>query len=573
MSYGDIARFAQPPATAPVITPADLKSPSEFRLIGRDVMRRDVPSKVNGSARYSIDVEIPGMLYAAVLHPPVDGSEPVSIKDADAKAIAGVKAVVKIATGVAVVAETPWAAFNGKDALSVSWSKTGKAQGFDSDEAIEQFAAIARGEIAHSTDKSDVVGDVEAALRAAKETVTAEYRCDYAYHAQMEPLSAAASVTPERDALEIWCGTQSPTMAVAAAANAAKVSADKVTVRDMLLGGAFGRCGPRNQDFILDAIPLSSQLKRPIKVIWRREEDLHYGRFRPMSAHHVQVGFDSSGTLNAWHVRLVTDNVGLYQDPVRYYGPWHEKDMISFQGADLPTYAIPNRLAEHAKMDTGVRLSSLRGIGFTANKFVTEAFVDELAGRRGLDPVAFRLALLKDAPRARKVVQTVADMADWHRNRQDRALGIAYIDYSGSQIAGIAEISLDPSSGQIRVHNFWLAIDAGRAVQPDNIVAQVESCVVYGLGLALTERISFKDGMPQQSNFYDYIVMRMRDIPQIHTKVISTDNHPTGVGQMATPVVTPAVCNAVAALTGVRLRHSPMLPERVTRALKDSAPR
>jgi isoquinoline 1-oxidoreductase beta subunit len=531
-------------------------------------MRRELPSKVNGSARYSIDVELPGMLYAEVLHAPIVGSEPASIKDADAKAVAGVKAVMKIATGVAVVAETPWAAFNGKDALSVSWSKTGKAQGFDSDEAIERYAAIARGDIAHPTDKLDVVGDVAAGLRTAKETVTAEYRCDYAYHAQMEPQNAVASVAPAGEAIEVWCGTQSPTMAVTAAAKAAGVTAKNVKIHCTLLGGSFGRRGERDQDWILDAVLLSKQLKRPVKVMWRREEDLHDGRFRPMSAHHVEAGFDSSGAVTAWHVRLVTDNVGLFQDPVRYYGPWHEKDMISFQGADLPTYSIPNRLAEHAKIDTGIRLSSLRGIGFTANKFVAEAFVDELARNRGADPVAFRLALLKDAPRARKVVQTVADMADWYRKRQDSALGIAYMDYSGSQIAGIAEISLDRTSGQISVHNFWVAIDAGRAVQPDNIVAQVESCVVYGLGLALTERVSFKDGVPQQSNFYDYIVPRMKDIPQIHTKVISTDNHPTGVGQMATPLVTPAVCNAVAELTGARLRHAPMLPERAKAALK-----
>jgi isoquinoline 1-oxidoreductase subunit beta len=193
MTYGEVARFAAPPAIVLSVTPADLKSPSEFRLIGHDVMRRELPSKVNGSARYSIDVEAPAMLYAAVLHPPIVGSEPTSIKEADAKTVDGVTAVIKIATGVAVVAKTPWAAFNGKDALSVSWSKIGKAQGFDSDKAITRFAAIARGEVAHPTDKLDMVGDVEAALRVATETVTGEYLYDYAYHAQMEPLNAVTA--------------------------------------------------------------------------------------------------------------------------------------------------------------------------------------------------------------------------------------------------------------------------------------------------------------------------------------------------------------------------------------------
>ncbi len=209
----------------------------------------------------------------------------------------------------------------------------------------------------------------------------------------------------------------------------------------------------------------------------------------------------------------------------------------------------------------------MRGIGFTANKFVTEAFLDEVAHKRGVDPVAFRLELLKNTPRGRKVVETVATMANWGQKRDGRGLGFAFIDYSNTLMAGVAEVSLDRKTGKIQVHNFWCAIDCGQPVQPDNVVAQTESSIVYGLGLSLMERITIRDGAVEQSNFYDYQVTRMNDIPEIHITIVPTDNHPTGVGQMATPLVAPAIGNAVAALTGVRLRETPMTPERVKAAL------
>jgi len=264
----------------------------------------------------------------------------------------------------------------------------------------------------------------------------------------------------------------------------------------------------------------------------------------------------------------VTDNAGIFQDPFKYNGAWKKRDFISFLGGDIPTYDIPNRLAEHLPIHTGVRAVSLRGIGFTANKFATEVFIDEIARKQGIDSLAYRLRLLKNTPRARKVVEMVGEMSQWDRKRADRALGLAYIDYSGTQIAGVAEVSVDRTTGRIQVHQFWVATDHGIAVQPDNILAQTESSVVSGLGLALTERITIKDGEVQESNFYDYIVMRNRDMPEIHIELIKTDNHPTGAGQMATPLVAPAISNAVAALTGARIRHTPFLPERVLATLK-----
>jgi len=243
------------------------------------------------------------------------------------------------------------------------------------------------------------------------------------------------------------------------------------------------------------------------------------------------------------------------------------KDFIGMLGADPRGHDVPHQLVEQLYRDTGVRTNPLRGISFTANKFATETFIDEIAVKRGIDPVKFRLELLKNTPRAVKVVERVAEMANWGKKRDGRGLGVAFIDYSGSQLAGIAEVSVGRANGQIRVHDFWCTIDCGVAVQPDNVVAQTESSIVYGLGMSLSERISVKNGAVEQSNFYDYRVPRMNEVPAMHIEVIATDNHPTGVGQMATPLIAPAISSAVMQLTGARLRHTPFTPERVKAAL------
>jgi isoquinoline 1-oxidoreductase beta subunit len=319
-------------------------------------------------------------------------------------------------------------------------------------------------------------------------------------------------------------------------------------------------------DFLIDAVLLSKAVSKPVKSMWTREDDVHNGRFRPLSAHYLRAGFDSSGKVMAWQHRLVGDRVTPFIDPVRYEQAG-KKDFILMLGADAKGYDIPHQLVEQVYEDTGIRTAPLRGIGFTANKFATETFMDEIAYKRGVDPMRYRLDLLAKTPRAHTVLERVAQMADWGRARNGHGLGAAYIDYSDTQVAAVVEISIDRSTGKIKLHNVWCAIDCGVAVQPDNVVAQTESSIVYGIGLALTERISIKDGAVEQSNFYDYVVSRNRDVPPMYVQVIQTDNHPTGVGQMATPAITPAVSNAVMALTGVRLRHAPFTEERVKKAL------
>jgi isoquinoline 1-oxidoreductase beta subunit len=567
LPYGEVAAFAEIPEQAPQIKPNELKSPKNFRLIGKDVMRVDLPGKVNGSARYAIDMQVPNMLYAAVLRAPVEGSVPDRIDDSKAKAVAGVMRIVRMPYGVGVLAETPWAAFEARQALipSVTWTRTGTAWGFDSEKGVERFAADAKNPARGATEWSRI-GDVRGQMPKAASTFEAEYQCDYAYHAQMEPLNAIASVSPGGDSVEIWAGTQSQTTATEAPAKLLGIPKDKVKLHDTLMGGGFGRRGNRDVDFIIDAVLLSKEAGRPVKVMWTREDDIHNGRFRPISAHALKAGFDDSGKLLAWHHRIAVDRVGAYMDPVRYQAAGG-KDFIAMLGADLKGYDVPHQLVEQLYRDTGVRTNPLRGISFLANRFATESFVDEIARKRGVDPVKYHLELLKDTPRAIKAVQRVAEMAKWDKKRDGRGLGFAYLDYSGSQVAGIAEISLDRSSGEIKVHDFWCTIDCGVAVQPDNVVAQTESSIVYGLGVTLIEQITVKDGIVQQNNFYDYHVPRMKDVPAMHVEVIQTENHPTGAGQMATPLIAPAITGAFAELTGKRLRHTPFTPERVKAAL------
>src|SRR6516164_905610 len=565
LSYGEIAAFAEIPATAPEVAESELKKPDAFRLIGKDVMRVELPQKVNGTAQYAIDVQVPGMLYGAILRAPVEGAGPDKIDDAKAKAIAGVLRIVPLPYGVGVIAETPWAAFDGKDALKVTWTRTGKAWGFNSEKALVAFAAAAR-DMSRPAKLWAKEGDAVAALQNAAMIVEGEYRNDLVYHAQMEPLNAVASVSAAGDACEVWCVVQSKPIAVAVAANALKIAPDKVTYHDMLMGGGFGRRGHRDEEYVHDAVVLSNAVKKPVKAMWTREDDVRNGRFNPLSVHYLRAGFDASGKLIAYHHRKATDEVTAFQDPVRF-GRQNGRDIIAFVGIDAAYYEVPDRLAEAVPQNSGLRPSSLRGISHLTNIFAIESFMDELARKRAVDPATFRRDLVKANPRALNIIDRVAHMADWGKKRDGSALGFTYMNYSGTQIALVAEVTLDRRTGVVRVPRIWTALDPGIAVQPDNVVAQTESSIVYGLGFALYERITTDDGVVQESNFYDYHVPRLNEIPEMFIEVVPTDNHPTGVGQMATPLVAPAIANAVAEITGVRLRQTPMSPDRVRKAL------
>jgi isoquinoline 1-oxidoreductase beta subunit len=566
LGYGAIAGFAEIPATAPTVSDSELKPASQFRLIGKDMMRVDMPSKVNGSAKYSIDVHAPGLLYGAVLRAPVEGAAPQTVADEKARAVPGVVKVVLLPYGVGVIATTPTAAFKAKNAIDVTWSKDGKAWSFDSDGGGDAFAAAAR-DVKTPGMIWDQKGNAAAALEDAPHVLEAEYRCDFVYHAQMEPLNAVASVSPQGDSLELWSGTQSKTNAVDMAAKTLGITLDKITYHDMLMGGGFGRRGHRDQEFVHDAVVLSNAVKKPVKVIWTREDDVRNGRFYPLSAHYLRIGYDDTGKLLAMHHRKACDQVYAFQDPLGF-SQQGKKDRVSYTGIEFKHYDMPNRLAEVAVQDSGVRGSSLRAVSHLSNIFAIESILDDIARKQGIDPVAYRVALIGDAPRSRKVIETVAEMANWGRKRNGTALGVAFMDFAGTLTCVIVEVSLDRKTGAIGVHNAWVALDPGITVQPDSILAQTEGSIVWGLGYALSERITIRNGVVKESNFNDYRVPRINEIPEIHVQLIRTDNEPTGVGEVSMPLVAPAIGNAVAALTGKRLRAAPMTKERVLAALK-----
>jgi isoquinoline 1-oxidoreductase subunit beta len=562
ISYGEIAAFAKAPAELPKIEDKDLKAAANFRYIGKDLPRVEVPLKVTGAAKYAIDAQVPGMVYAAVLQSPYPGGKPEAVDETRARQVAGITDIVKLPEGVGVVGTSVEATQAAKNLLKVTWSDAPGAH-LDSERALEEFAAIGR-------DKSrdgvpyEAVGDAKTAMRGATKIYRGEYRTRYIYHAQMEPVNATAAVSADGKSVEIWAGTQGPTNMHDEVARLLQTERTNITLHQHFLGGGYGR---RSQnEVIVDAVRLAKAVGKPVKLIWTREDDLTGGKFRPMTAHHIEAGFDAGGKLVAWHHRVVAESVAAYTsgapDPTAA-----RTDRVVMKGSPIPQYPIPNKLAEHVIEARGARLAAFRGVGNAHNAFAAESFLDEIAKDRGLDPIAFRLTLSEGQPRMQTLLRAVAEMSDWKKPRDGRGLGIGTMVKDDTLAAGVAEVSVDRATGKVKVHNFWAAIDAGLAVQPHNVAAQTEGSIVYGLGHVLREKITIKNGRVLESNYSDYEVTRMSDVPHIEVRVVSTDNPPTGAGEDGVPVVACAVGNAIAELTGVRLRELPFAPERVRGAL------
>lgn len=564
IAYGDVAAFARMPATLPTVTEADLKSPDSFRLFGKDILRVDMTSKVDGSARYSIDMDVPGMVYGAILRAPVEGSVPVEVQSQAAKKMPGVIDVVMLPYGVGVLARSIEAAFAAKGKLQVTWSSVPGTL-FDSAIALDRYVESARN-LAAEGRVWDKAGDMTATSSEIKTVVEAEYRTDFAYHAQMEPLNALASVSAAGDTAQVWCGSQAPTLARSAVARALNLTPDKIVLHPMLLGGGFGRRGHFDAEYVVDAALMSRAAKVPVKVIWSREDDIRNGRFRPMTGHYLKAGLDENGRVIAWRHRVASEEALAFQDAPRFKTR-KELPIFSMLGTEQPSYDLPNRLIDHVRQTDGMRVSSMRGTGNPPNAFVTESFVDEIALAQKRDPLEFRRSLVVKAPRAKAVLDFLAEASQWTRKRSNgRGLGLCFRNEDGTLVGMVAEVEADRKTGKIKVHNVWAAIDAGLAIQPDNIAAQIEGAITFTLGAALFERVSMKNGAVEQNNFYDYTVPRMSDLPMIEVKVLSTANPPTGIGEMGGNI-TGAVANAVAAAIGARVRHMPLTPERVLAAI------
>jgi isoquinoline 1-oxidoreductase beta subunit len=562
LAYGEIAAFGTVPSPLPAVDAKELKDPKTFRLIGKQMPRRDLPAKVNGTAQYAIDVSLPGMVYATTLHSPVHDAKtkvwnsmdpnapmaaPESWNDAEIKRMKGVIATVRLPNGVAIVADSFDHARAARNALKVKWAKA-KADGFDSDRAMEDYVRI-HADPAAKSDTLDAKGDVKTAFSTAAKTYRADFRSDYAYHAQMEPLNAVARVSGDR--AEVWEGSQAPDESRKAVAEALGMKLEQVDYHQCYMGGAFGRRSLG--DYAAEAALVATAVKKPVKLIWTREEDIAQGMFRPQSFQCVEAATDASGKVTGWKHCVVGDGEALLQTGIR-----------------IPYYGVPNQFIERRGVSHGVKLKHWRAVGHVFNVFAIESMLDRMAADQGMDPIAFRFDKMGALPKTRKVFETLAEMCDYKAPRPEgRALGVAITERSGSLGAGAVEISLDRASGKIRVHKVWAAIDGGIVVQPEQAKHNVESAMIYGLSSVLHERVTLKDGRVQQSNFHNYPLLRMSDVPEeMHVRFLDADTRPTGLGEIGNPFIAPAIANAVFKLTGKRLDHLPFTPERVQEMLK-----
>jgi isoquinoline 1-oxidoreductase beta subunit len=550
MSYGEIAGFGSVPATLPAVDKSELKDRSQYRLIGKSVPRRDIPAKVNGTAQFAIDVRLPGMVYATARHSPVHGGAPESWNEDRIKGMRGVIGTVKLPDGVAVIADSLPHAMAARGVLEITW-KPGRAAGFDSEKALADTYVKVHEDPNAKRETLDSKGDAKAAFAAAATTYKSEYRSDYGYHAQMEPLNAVARFNEAGDRVEVWEGTQAPDISRGRIAKALGFKPEQVTLHQCYMGGGFGR--RTLGDYASEAALIARAARRPVKLVWTREEDMGYGMFRPQAFQCLEGALGPDGKVSGWQHCVVGDG-----------------GVLLATGIKIPYYQVPNQHIESRGVPHGVRLKHWRAVGHVFNVFAIESFVDEMAVAQGMDPVDFRFQRMSITPRARAVFEKAVQMSDWKAPRPEgRAIGISISERSGSLGAGVAEISLDRATGRIRVHKVWAAMDGGIVVQPAAAKANVESGIIYGLSSVLHERITLKGGVVEQSNFHDYHVERMSDLPEeMHVEFVDRDAAPSGLGEIGNPWVAAAVANAFYRLTGKRLRHMPFTPARVLETLK-----
>ncbi len=547
--YGDIAGYIDTDIEIPEIPDENLKNPADFKLIGSVVPRFDIPSKTDGSAKFAIDIRLPGMLYGVISRSPVNGASPKLFHESDIRRISGIIEVVILDHGVGIIAETLETALSAKEKMFIQWSEDNTADTFNSDEVWNVYDKVASDRSYKSEIMTDK-GDVENLRTTGTRTYTFDYKNDFVHHAHMEPLNAVASVSGDGSQAEVWAGTQAPDSARNTVARILGIENDNVTFHPQYLGGGFGRRSA--SDYIAEAVHLSNAVRRPVKLVWTREDDIAYGMFRPASLQRMQASVTNNGEIISWwHIIVGTG------------------DRLLGSGANTDFYSFANQRVEIRGIDHGIRTKHWRAVGHGPNKFAIESFVDEIAVDLNIDPLTFRLGLMKNHPRARRVIQAVAEMSDWNTPpAAGVGRGIAFAERSGSLGACVCEISLDEKNGKLNVHNIWASLDCGVVVQPDNVIAQMEGGILMGLSTVLSESITFKNGRVQESNFHDYQILRIADCPErMEIKLVASNEHPTGVGESGVPIIGGAVANAFAALTGKRIRHMPFTPEKVLAVL------
>jgi isoquinoline 1-oxidoreductase subunit beta len=550
LPYGAVAAAA---AKLPVPAAPKLKAAADFTIIGRAQARLDTPGKVDGSAVYGIDVRLPGMVYAALAQCPTLGGSVGSVDDAAARAMPGVQDVVRTRSGVAVVAASWWQAHKACGALKIRWDAGPNA-------ALDN-AAIRRG-LRRAASAAGIAvrgeGDVEAALagaaRAGGKVLRAEYELPLLAHATMEPQNCTASVTAE--GCEIWVPTQLQGIAQATAAAAAGLEPSQVKVNTTFLGGGFGR--RLEVDFIPAAVEVAKAVGKPVKLLWSREDDTTHDAYRPPAFDQVAGALDREGRLQAWKLHLVGPSITERVFPGAV--PAGTADPFSIEAAANFPYDVPNVHVDYLRHEIGINVGYWRSVSHALNCFVAESFMDELAAAAGKHPGEFRLALLRKQPRYRHVLETVLRDSNFDQAPAGRFHGVALMEGYGTYMAQVAEVSID--RGVPQVHRIWCAADCGQVVNPRIVVSQVESAVIFGLTAALWGQIDLREGQVQQRNFDRYRLMRFGEVPRIDTYVVDSGESPGGIGEPATALVAPAVCNAIFAATGQRLRSLPIAAHR-----------
>ncbi|MEP7306888.1 MAG: molybdopterin cofactor-binding domain-containing protein [Acidobacteriota bacterium] len=546
LKYGALVDKA---AALPVPKTVALKNPKEFKVLGQSLPRLDIPEKVNGKAEFGLDVKRPGMLIARVVRCPVFGGKAASFNADKAKAVAGVRHVVAISTGVSVVADNYWAAAKGAQALEVKWDE-GTLATLNSAEITKRYAQLAEqpGKVARND------GDATAAFKAAAKSFDRVFETPFLAHATMEPMNCTADVQADR--CDVWVPTQGQTASQQAAMAASGLPANKVHIFTTYLGGGFGRRG--EADFVTDAVETSKAVGKPVKVVWTREDDMQHDFYRPVTYVRMSAAVDASGKPLAYQLRMVQQSL------MKRIGglPPNGVDFISVDGAANLPYDIPNIRIEYTETDPGIPFGFWRSVGASVTGFVVEGFNDELAAVAGEDPFEFRRKRLSKHPRHKAVLELVAEKSGWGKPLPPgHARGIALMECFGSIVGQVAEVSV--TNGAVKIHKMWCAVDTGWVINPDTIKAQMEGGTLYGLSAALNGEITIQNGRVVQRHFNDYKVLRMNEAPEVETHIVPSAEEPGGIGEPSTALAAGALVNAIAAATGKRIYKLPIRAEQL----------
>ena len=547
ISYGELLPFLILPDTFPEFTETDYKNPGDYKLIGEIIPRTEIPSKTDGTAQFAIDIRLPNMVYGVLERGNVHGAKPTLDNEKEILGLDGVLKIVPLDYAIGIVAKTLEQALLAKGQLQITWSAS-QASGFNSQEVYPQYEQMAK-----SGSKGKIIneiGDVNMAFAKATKTYVSDFKNDYVYHAQMEPLNAVIQVSEDAKSAEVWVGSQQGPDTKLGVPAILGIAPENVNVHLQYLGGGFGRRSMN--DFVEECAYLAKEMTPlPVKLMWTREDDFTYGAFRPLSLQRLKVSTDDTGNITGFSHMVIGDGGNLVAG-----------------GVHNSHYDIPNQFAEWREASHGIRLKHWRSVGHGPNKFAIETMLDEVAFAQNLDPLELRKKLMVKSPRALATLEKVAEISNWGApSKEGRAKGISFVEH-GSLGTGVCEISLNRETGKIKVHHFWIALDAGLIIQPDNVKAQMEGGIMMGISSVLKEQITIRDGKVQQANFNTYDILRMEDVPDsIETILMASTDHPEGVGETATPMVAAAIANAFLTLTGKKLRHLPFTPKRVLAVL------